>query len=72
MVVQNLESHADVRFNKFEVLFLPNEKKSSLTNFLLNNLEYFLTNSAVYSIHTRRKYNNNSPLNMVSCFQKSA
>jgi hypothetical protein len=72
MVVQNLEIHADLWFKKFEFFFLPYEKKFLLINFLLNNLEYFLTNSAVYSIHTQHKYNNNSPLNMLSCLQKSA
>jgi hypothetical protein len=66
MMVQNLEIHEDVLFK--ECFFVLHKNKLSLTNFLSNTLEYFLTNSAVYSTHTSHKYNNNSPFTMFSCF----
>ena len=43
-------------------------KQIFIKKLLLNSLEYFRTISAVYSIHTRHKYNNNSQLTMLSCF----
>jgi hypothetical protein len=43
---------------------------SSLTNFVIDNLEYFLTNLAVHNVNTRNRDHLHRPIANLSCFQK--
>jgi hypothetical protein len=51
---------------------IPCEYIFSLMNFIVNNQEFFQTNSAVHSVNTRNKHQLHRPIVNLSCFQKSA
>jgi hypothetical protein len=59
-------------FKKLEILPLPRVYIFSLTNFTVNNLELFQTNSALHSVNTRNENHLHRPTANLSCFQKGA
>jgi hypothetical protein len=55
---------------RLEILTLPYVYVLLFMNFILNNQEYFQTNSFIHSVIT--KNNNHKPIANLSCFHKSA
>jgi hypothetical protein len=58
-------------FKKLQLLPLPCKYIFSLLNFVINNLEHFQTNSAIYGVNTRNKYHLHRSTGNLICFQKS-
>jgi hypothetical protein len=56
-------------FKRLDMLTLPCEYIFSLINLIVNNEEYFRTNSAFHSVNINR-YDLHVPAVNVSCFQK--
>jgi hypothetical protein len=58
-------------YKRLEILSLPCEYIFSLMKFIVNNQEYFQTNSAVRNVNTRNKNQSHRPIANLSCFQRS-
>jgi hypothetical protein len=61
-----------ILFKRLEILTLPCEYVFSLTNFTVNNQEYFQTSSALHSVNTRNRHDFHISAANLSCFQRSS
>jgi len=57
-------------FMRVEILSLSCEYIFTLMKFIVNNQEYFQTNSAIHSFNTRNRNHHHRPTANLSCFQK--
>ena len=58
-------------FKQLEILPVPCQHTPSLISFIINNQNFFLTNSSIHNINTRNKHNLHRPNANLSCFQRS-
>jgi hypothetical protein len=57
---------------RLEILPLPRECVFTLMNFVVNNQELFLTNSAIHRVNTRNRDHVHRPIANLSCLKKNA
>jgi hypothetical protein len=58
-------------FKKLQIVPLPCKYIFSLLSFIINNLEHYQTNSAIYCVNTRNRHHLHRRTANLTCFQKS-
>jgi len=69
--VYNKEPHVEVYLNNQQILPVACQCILSLTNYSVNNQEYFQTNSSIHNTNISNKHHLHRPNANLSCFQKS-